>query len=201
MTDSAPSHAGSDFRPRRGLGLAGLLRRLSARLSVRRTRAARLNASSMAPAPRLCESGEEIALGSKLFHDCVRNGPGIGQTKNGLRIDCGAFDGSYVSLAVDLPAEQAAKIRVGMNLIVAFRAASSKALPVFLRAHFLNQEGREVLHDLIVIDSGARSVRFNLDGLRIPIDQPTSAWVDVILSDPAGTDVALEDIALEVRPH
>ncbi|MGD1923520.1 MAG: DUF6478 family protein [Paracoccaceae bacterium] len=199
MTDSAVPRRASAFRARQTLGLGGLLHRMAQRLSNRQIADANDVLSLMATDISACDSGAELSSGLKLFHDADWHRPGVGKTANSVRIDSAAFDGSYVSLAIDLPADQAARIRVGTELVVTFSAHSDRALPVFLRAHFRNDEGSEVLHDLIVIEAGARSVRFNLDGLRIPIDKPTTAWVDLILSDPTGTEVSIDGIRLDVR--
>ena len=108
------------------------------------------------------------------------------------------FDGSYVSVVAELDPANAKRIGVGTDLVIHLEAEATPAIPAFIRAHFSNEEGREVLHDLIVVAAGPRHVRFNLDGLRIPIDLATIAWVDVIFSDPAGTELIFTQLTAEI---
>ena len=58
-----------------------------------------------------------------------------------------------------------------------------------------------MLHDLIVLKDGPRSVRFNLDGLRIPLDLATTGCVDIVCSNPSGATLTVQKIALEIEPQ
>ncbi len=150
-------------------------------------------------AGQICESGSNLSKGKKLFHDADQHPPRFQQTgTSSTALETLNFDGSYISIVVQLSPVEAAKIAAGVDLIVHLEVTAEPALPVYLRAHFANEEGREVLHDLIVVASGTRDVRFNLDGLRIPVDLATSAWVDIIFSDPAGAALSFADLSLAI---
>ena len=141
-----------------------------------------------------------IANGLKLFHD-AGDRPPVGRivAETCVTLDATRFDGTWISLAADLPGDQARQIRAGMELVVRLNAEATPPVPTFIRAHFSNEEGREALHDLIVVATGKRIIRFNLDGLRIPVDLATSAYVDVIFSQPAGTRLSVQKIDLQVE--
>ena len=121
------------------------------------------------------------------------------QPGNRLELRTPDFDGSYVSLVTELDADEAKRIGVGVELVAKIELSSTPEQPAYLRAHFSNEEGREVLHDLIVIAEGAREVRFNLDGLRIPLDLVTAAWVDLVFSVPKGFVATLTRFDLEIE--
>ena len=152
------------------------------------------------PQSQACESGTALVPGVRLFHDGSGRPPSVGDDNNGsTRVETAEFDGSYVSLVADLPPELASRIRPGVNLAIRIEVEADPALPVFVRGHFGNEEGREVLHDLIVLKDGPRTVRFNLDGLRIPLDLATTGWVDIVCSNPSGATLTVRKIALEIE--
>jgi hypothetical protein len=146
------------------------------------------------------ESGEYLLPGTRLFHDGDQRPPRISKSEDGeISLLTRDFDGSYVSLVAELDPASATQIAVGTDLVVKLDAVAAPAIPAFIRAHFSNEEGREVLHDLIVVEEGPREVRFNLDGLRIPVDLATIAWVDVIFSDATGTRLAFSRLTTEIE--
>lgn len=152
------------------------------------------------PARQACESGADLSPGVRLFHDGGDRPPTIKRQANGeVRVETQEFDGSYVSFVTDLAPELAQEIRAGINLKISLEASADRPMPVFIRGHFANEEGREVLHDLIVVEQGARVVRLNLDGLRIPIELATTAWVDVIFSNPPGAAITFRALTLEIE--
>lgn len=156
---------------------------------------------SVAAAPdQPAESGAELMRGVWIFHDGSDRPPSVGPTGDRrIQVRTAEFDGSYVSFVANLPPEMASEIRVGVNLLVRLDTEADPAVPVFVRAHFRNEEGREVLHDLIVLERGQRELRFNLDGLRIPLELATTAWVDAVCSNPDGVTLGLSSMTLEIE--
>lgn len=156
--------------------------------------------TAVSVAPGLaCETGTQISPDIRLFHDADKTLPVFREPSGvGVALETNGFDGTYISQVIELDADMALEMRAGRNLIVDLEAEAEPAIPTYLRAHFSNEEGREQLHDLIVVATGPRTVRFNLDGLRLPLDLATTVWVDVIYSHPAGTALALMDLKLRI---
>lgn len=138
--------------------------------------------------------------GIRLFHDAEMHPPifaaRIGDT---LQFRTGQTDGTYLSFVTELPPEMAALIRVGVYLTTQIDISAAPPRPAYVRAYFTNAGGSAELNDLVVLKDGRRTVRFNLDGLRIPLDLPTEVWVHVILADSAETVLELVNLTLSIE--
>ena len=146
-----------------------------------------------------CESGTIVLPGVQLFHDAGAHPPVFaGQTGGALRFRTGATDAGYVSFVAELQSDQTAQFRVGVFLIIDLDISAEPARPVYIRAYFANEGGDTELNDLIVLKECPRTVRFNLDGLRIPLDVRTDVWVHVILADPANVELSLRRFEVSV---
>ena len=147
-----------------------------------------------------CVTGITVAPGIRLFHDAVEHPPIFaGQTGDALRFETGPTDGTYLSFVADLALEIAEEIRAGVFLVIDLDASAEPAVPAHVRAHFTNGEASEVLNDIIVVKEGVRTVRFNLDGLRIPLELAMTVWVDVIFADPAETVLEFRNLTLSIE--
>ena len=138
--------------------------------------------------------------GVQLFHDAKGHPPVFaGQGSGVVRFETGRTDASYLSFVAQVPPDTAAEIRVGVFLTIGLDISAEPARPAYIRAYFTNEGGSEELNDLIVLKDGPRTVRFNLDGLRIPLDVPTEVWVHVILAEPENVALSLRsfDVSIE----
>ena len=139
-----------------------------------------------------CKSGVVVRPGVQVFHDADARLPVFtGSADETLRFETCATDASYLSFVSELSADLTSRIRVGMFLVLDLDLSAEPAHPAYVRADFTNEGGGEELHDLIVLKDGHRIVRFNLDGLRIPLDRKTDVWVHVILPEPANIALSL----------
>lgn len=138
--------------------------------------------------------------GIRLFHDAEIHPPIFAaQTGDALQFRTGQADGTYLSFVTKLPPETAALIRVGVYLTTRIDISAAPPRPAYVRAYFTNAGGSAELNDLVVLKDGRRTVRFNLDGLRIPLDLPTAVWVHVILADSAETVLELVNLTLSIE--
>ena len=153
-----------------------------------------------APNLKALKNGDYLSEKTRIFHDGADRLPQVSRSGDGRHsFETEAFDGSYVSIVAELDEQSASGIASGMDLVLHLEAASDPAAPAYVRAHFSNEEGREILHDLIVVENSPREVRFNLDGLRIPIDLATTAWVDIVFSDPSRLQLSLGSATLSIQ--
>lgn len=155
-------------------------------------------------------TGTRIADDLALFHDCarpeivVRQRPGDtgpGAAPFGLVMEVFGFDGSYLSLAQDLPAE--AVRGLGRDHLVALEMTVARDRPQALFARLNLRHGPNT--DQIVLDlpTGEEriSVEFDLAYTEFDAGRLEAAWIDLIFDDPRMTCVHLRDLTLARLPR
>ena len=149
---------------------------------------------SFAPVP-----GEEICNDLTLFHDA---GNSLFYWSQGrapsLVLTTYQFLGTYVSLAAGMPAATVASLGPGSRIDVKMKITSTRPLTTFLRLNLDLPEGRELLHETLVIDRSDKHARFDLAGARGSVDSARNAWLDIIFSDPSMSEIAIKDLQLNV---
>ena len=152
--------------------------------------------------------GHGLGDGLAVFHDCpaldIRLSllPPDGQPDappHGFAIEVGQFTGSYLSLVADLPA--AAARGLSRRNIVSVRANLQVTGPtdVFVRLNLRHGPNTETL--VRQTTAGIQDTRtdFDLATVAFRADQVESAWVDLIVSRPAGIRLALRDLVVSHR--
>ena len=151
-----------------------------------------------------------IGEGTTLFHDCHQSELTLRQIRNtresdmapfGLRMDVFGFDGSFLSLVLDLPEEAARGLKqrhlIRMDMIV----ETEKPLEIFARLNIkhgpnVEQIVRELpLHDQEVM------VEFDLGYSKMNEKRVERLWVDLIFENPAMNQVILRDVTFSRRPR
>ena len=145
---------------------------------------ARLSGQFWQPQP-----GAALGRGLALHHDAATHLSGIAARDGGLVLTIYQFEGSYLSLAVTLPEAMIGHLRPGRRLKVEIDAQVSRPLTTFLRLNLDASARRQELHEVVVLDTGARSGRFDLDAAgETP---PASAWLDVVFARPRMVEIRL----------
>lgn len=150
--------------------------------------------------------GEEL----KLFHDCERSELTLRQLRNtreidlspfGLRLDVFAFDGSFLSLVLDLPQSAVDGLTkshlVRMNTIIEME----KPLEVFVRLNVRHGPNTEQLVRELPPEDDDRMVEFDLAYTRLNEKRIERAWVDIIFENPQMSQVILRDLTFGRRPR
>lgn len=165
-----------------------------------------LSIPGMSPAPTKFSLGDDV----KLFHDCADPDLTLRQVRNqserdlapfGLRLDAFHFDGSFLSLVVDLPAEscdglgQSHIIRVNTDIE---RERPSAVLARLNIAHGPNVE--QMVLELPDRDRGA-TVEFDLAYARINDRRITGIWLDLIVQTPRMNQIVLRDLTFARYPR
>lgn len=156
----------------------------------------------LAPVTSGARFGDEMAL----FHDCtfsdltlrqVRNAQGTDLAAFGLQMDVLRFDGSYLSLAIDLPDPAPQGLTRDHILQVDMQTEVERPLDIFARLN---------LHQ----GPNAQQLVQEVDGSVVEFDLSTSgmtgalidrAWVDLIFDRPAMNRVLLRDLLVSRRPR
>ncbi|WP_420011374.1 DUF6478 family protein [Tateyamaria sp.] len=150
--------------------------------------------------------GSEITL----FHDCALSELTLRQLRNtreedlapyGLRMDVFRFDGSFLSLVVDLPHEAVEGMRkthlIGMNAIVEME----KPLEIFARLNIRHGPNTEQIVRELPLNEKEVSVEFDLAYSKLNEKRVDRAWMDIIFEGPEMNQVTLRDVTFSRRPR
>ena len=164
---------------------------------------------SVSVAPSAIESfssGASFGAQTKLFHDCRQGacsarqvGVSDGPAPFTLDVDVHAFDGDFLSVAIDLPEEALAKLTRDRILRVAARCGDERS-EIFVRLNL--RCGPNAEHLVQRLDAGQDShLDLDLAELKHVDDAATSAWVDVIFETPREDSICLHDLTFTLRPR
>lgn len=164
------------------------------------------------PTPGLASVQSKSMLGSEvtLFHDCDRSELTLRQLRNrrerdlapfGLRMDVFRFDGSFLSLVVDLPPDAIAGLKrrhlIRMNTIVEME----KPLEIFARLNIRHGPNTEQIVRELPLHEEDIMVEFDLAYSSMNEKRVEKAWIDLIFEGPEMNQVILRDLTFSRRPR
>lgn len=157
------------------------------------------------PSPGLSSVPSKSNLGKEvtLFHDCDFSELTLRQLRNtreqdlapfGLRMDVFKFDGSFLSLVIDMP-EQAT---IGMTqqhlLRVNIIVETEKPLEIFCRLNIKHGPNTEQIVQELPLNQKDVIAEFDLAYSRLNEKRIERAWVDLIFEAPDFNQVILRDV-------
>lgn len=158
-----------------------------------------LTRRGLASAPRKARLDERVTL----FHDCDQSEIAIQQVRNrrdkdlapfSLAVEVFDFQGSFLSLSVELPAESAVDLTRQHLMRVAMLVESERPTLVFMRLNIQHGPNTEqVLRELDLSRSEA-DVDFDLAHLQLNERRIEKLWLDLIIEQPAMNRVVLRDL-------
>jgi hypothetical protein len=151
-----------------------------------------------------------LTEGVVLFHDCPLSEIALRQERNlrpgdlapfGLAIEVFGFAGSFLSLAIDLPAEAADGI--GPRHVVRVEAEVEAERPTGILARLNLKQGPNAEQIAVRIPQTGRESVAEFDLAYAPLrDAPVDKlWLDLMIDDPAMNAVRLRDLRLSRRPR
>ncbi|MDP5336644.1 MAG: DUF6478 family protein [Paracoccaceae bacterium] len=164
------------------------------------------------PVPGFASVPSKSMLGNEvtLFHDCGRSEVTLRQLRNrreqdlapfGLRLDVFRFDGSFLSLAVDLPGDAVAGLKrrhlIRMNTIIEME----KPLEIFARLNIRHGPNTEQIVRELPLHEEDIMVEFDLAYSGMNEKRVEKAWVDLIFEGPEMNQVILRDLTFSRRPR
>ena len=164
------------------------------------------------PTPGLASVQSKSMLGSEvtLFHDCDRSELTLRHLRNrreqdlapfGLRMDVFRFDGSFLSLVVDLPPDAVAGLKrrhlIRMNTIVEME----KPLEIFARLNIRHGPNTEQIVRELPLHEEDIMVEFDLAYSNMNEKRVEKAWIDLIFEGPEMNQVVLRDLTFSRRPR
>ncbi|MEO8244409.1 MAG: DUF6478 family protein [bacterium] len=152
----------------------------------------------------------QICEGATIFHDCRRSELTVRQIRNtresdiapfGFRMDVFRFDGSFLSLVIDLPDEAARGLKlkhlVRMDVIVEME----KPLEIFARLNIKHGPNVEQIVRELPLNSDEVMVEFDLAYSKMNEKRVERLWVDLIFEGPEMNQVILRDVTFSRRPR
>lgn len=155
--------------------------------------------------PTQTRIGDEVTV----FHDCTVSELTVRQIRNtreadlapyGLRLDVFRFDGSFQSLAIDLPGaaqglQRRHLIRVDANIEM------EKPLEIFARLNVRHGPNVEQVVRELPLHEEEVFAEFDLAYTKLNEKRVEHAWLDLIFDGPEMNQVILRDITFSRRPR
>jgi hypothetical protein len=147
---------------------------------------------------------EEVTL----FHDCPRAELSLRQEPNfepgdlapfGLRLEVYGFEGSFLSLVLDLPPEALRGLTRDHILRLDAQLTLERPLEVFARLNVRNGPNTEQIVRELPRHENHHRVEFDLAYSNLNEKRVESAWIDLIFESPQMNRVALRDLTLSRR--
>lgn len=162
------------------------------------------------PVPGLSSVASKSMLGDEvtLFHDCALSELTLRQLRNtregdlapyGLRMDVFSFDGSFLSLVVDLPPAAVQGLTREHIVQVATIIETEKPLEIFARLNIKHGPNTEQIVRELPLNEAEVKVEFDLAYSRLNEKRIESMWLDLIFEAPEMNQVVVRDLTFSRR--
>lgn len=150
--------------------------------------------------------GDEVTL----FHDCRISELTVRQVRNthesdlapfGLRMDVFNFDGSFLSLVIDLPPEAVKGLKRRHLVRLTTIVETEKSLEIFARLNIRHGPNTEQLVRELPLGQGEIAVEFDLAYTKLNEKRVERVWLDLIFEGPEMNQVTLRDVTFSRRPR
>ncbi len=152
----------------------------------------------------------EVCPGTTIFHDCRRSELTYRQIRNsratdiapfGFRMDVFRFDGSFLSLVIDLPEDAATGLRSRHLIRLDVIVSMEKPLEIFARLNIKHGPNVEQIVRELPLNQEEVTVEFDLAYSRINERRVERLWVDLIFEGPEMNQIILHDVTFARRPR
>lgn len=150
--------------------------------------------------------GREVTL----FHDCRHSELTLRQIRNlrerdlapyGLRLDVFKFDGSFLSVVVDLPEDAARGLMRKHLLRIDTIVESEKPLEIFARLNIKHGPNTEQIVRELPLGDQDVVVEFDLAYSKLNEKRVERIWLDLIFEGPEMNQIVLRDLTMSRRPR
>lgn len=151
-----------------------------------------------------------LCRGTTIFHDCKKSELTVRQIRNtreadiapfGFRLDVFRFDGSFLSLVLDLPQEAAVNLRQRHIIRVDMIVEMEKPLEIFARLNIKHGPNVEQIVREVPLNEEEVMVEFDLGYSKLNEKRVEKLWLDLIFEGPEMNQVILRDVTLTRRPR
>ena len=156
------------------------------------------------------ESRSKIGEAATLFHDCEISEVTLRQVRNtregdlapfGLRMDVFRFDGSFLSLVLDMPGDAVEGLRRNHIIRMDTEVETEKPLELFARLNIKYGPNVEQVVREVPMNGQEMTVEFDLAHTKISEKRLERMWVDIIFEGPEMNEIYLRDITFTRRPR
>ena len=162
------------------------------------------------PIPGMSSVQSQSMLGGEatLFHDCAHSELTLRQIRNmreadlaayGLRLDVFRFDGSYLSLAIDLPEEASRGLKRNHLIRIETIVEMEKPLEIFARLNIRHGPNTEQIVRELPLNAEEINVEFDLAYTKLNEKRVEKMWLDLIFEGPEMNQVTLRDLTFSRR--
>ena len=162
------------------------------------------------PVPGLSSVQNQSQLGEEvtLFHDCAFSELTLRQLRNtrekdlapyGLRMDVFGFDGSFLSLVLDMPEDSLEGLCRNHVIRMSTIVEMEKPLEIFARLNVKHGPNTEQIVRELPLNQEEISVEFDLAYTQLNEKQLEKAWIDLIFEGPEMNQVILRDLNFSRR--
>ncbi|MBT9244762.1 hypothetical protein KM031_06960 [Gemmobacter fulvus] len=151
-----------------------------------------------------------ICDGATVFHDCRRSELTVRQIRNGreadlapfgVRMDVFRFDGSFLSLVVDLPPEAVQGLKQRHLIRLDAIVEMEKPLEIFARLNIKHGPNVEQIVRELPLAAEEVMVEFDLAYTKMNEKRVERLWIDLIFEGPEMNQIILRDVTLSRRPR
>ena len=150
--------------------------------------------------------GREVTL----FHDCEFSELTLRQIRNvheedlapyGLRMDVFQFDGSFLSLVLDLPHEAVSGLKRTHLVRIDCIIEMEKPIEIFARLNVRHGPNTEQIVRELPLQDKQTMVEFDLAYSKLNEKRAEAAWVDLLFEGPDMNQVTIRDLTFTRRPR
>ncbi|KGM50314.1 DUF6478 family protein [Pseudooceanicola atlanticus] len=165
-----------------------------------------LPVKGLASVPSQSKLGEEITL----FHDCNYSELSLRQLRNrreedlapyGLRMDVFAFDGSFLSLVINLPKDAITGLTKSHLIRVSAIVETEKPLEIFGRLNVVHGPNTEQVVRELPLNQKEVVVEFDMAYTNLNEKRVEKAWLDLIFEGPEMNQVVVRDLTFARCPR
>jgi hypothetical protein len=145
-----------------------------------------------------------------VFHDCRDSELSIRQIRNtrardlapyGVRLDVFRFDGSFLSLVIDLPPASVLGLKLRHLVRLDCAVEMERPIEIFARLNVQHGPNTEQVVRELPLHQAEHGVEFDLAYTKMNEKRVENAWVDIIFEGPQMNQVILRDLTLSRRPR
>ena len=151
-----------------------------------------------------------ICDGTTVFHDCQKSELTVRQIRNtreadiapfGFRMDVFQFDGSFLSLVIDLPEASVAGLKLRHLIRVDVIVELEKPLEIYARLNVKHGPNVEQIVREFPLNEPDVMVEFDLNYSKISEKRVERMWLDLIFEGPEMNQIILRDVTISRRPR
>jgi len=151
-----------------------------------------------------------VCDGATIFHDCRRSELTVRQIRNtreadiapfGFRLDVFRFDGSFLSLVLDLPEDAARGLKLKHLIRLDIIVEMEKPLEIFARLNIKHGPNVEQIVRELPLNEEEVMVEFDLAYSKLNEKRVERLWVDLIFEGPEMNQIILRDVTFSRRPR